>query len=44
LQAQPHLKTFGSERARQAAFFAHSSDGIARRGVFGHGVCEPAKN
>ncbi|ELT89858.1 hypothetical protein CAPTEDRAFT_21391 [Capitella teleta] len=42
-KAQPHLKTFATDRARDLAFLAHSSDGIARRGVCGQGIYEPAK-
>ncbi|XP_018421255.1 PREDICTED: uncharacterized protein C9orf171 homolog [Nanorana parkeri] len=34
----PHLDTFPSEKARQRAYSAHNSDGIARRGLKGQGI------
>ncbi|XP_056394383.1 cilia- and flagella-associated protein 77 [Hyla sarda] len=34
----PHLDTFPSEKARQRAFSAHRSDGIARQGLHGQGI------
>lgn len=40
----PHLETFRSTEAREAAFKHHGSDCTARTGVFGHGVYEGAKN
>lgn len=43
-KARPHLDTFGSTKAKNAAFKAHKSDGISRQGVFGQGIYEPAKN
>jgi len=42
--AKPHLETFRREGDKNAAVTSHQSDGIARRGVFGHGVYEVAKS
>ncbi|XP_013382287.1 cilia- and flagella-associated protein 77-like [Lingula anatina] len=43
-KALPHLQTFRTERKRRDAFDHHASDGISRKGVFGHGIYEPAKS
>jgi len=42
--AHPHLETFRSERAKEAAFKHHLSDCISRKGVFGHGIYEQARS
>lgn len=42
-QIPPHLETFESPEKREAAFAKHKVDATSRRGLFGHGIYEPAK-
>ena len=38
------MKTFPDEKSRSDAFNYHSSDGISRTGVHGHGIYQAAKS
>ncbi|EDO43313.1 predicted protein [Nematostella vectensis] len=40
----PVTVTFRSEKAKSAAFDHHATDSTSRKGVFGHGIYEPAKS
>jgi len=42
--ARPHLETFRTSQAKDDAFKGHQSDRIARKGVIGQGIYEPACN
>ncbi|XP_002735038.1 cilia- and flagella-associated protein 77-like [Saccoglossus kowalevskii] len=39
-----HLETFRSAQAKSTCFNHHATDSTSRRGVFGHGIYEPARS
>ena len=43
-QAKPHLQTFRSSQAKEEALKNFDHDRVSRKGVFGQGVYEAAKN
>ena len=42
INARPHLETFETPKLRRASFRSHKIDATSRKGLYGHGIYEPA--